>query len=88
MQDDVCLIAAVGWREAAHPRGIVVDPGKKIRETPDLVVKRAKYKMDLIPPVLVAARWFAAERSAVDALQAEQEAAARRIGGVRGGAGR
>ncbi len=81
MQDDVCLIAAVGWREAAQPRGIVVDRGKNIREAPDLVVRRAKYKMDLIPPVLVAARWFAAERSAVDALQAEHEAAARELEG-------
>ena len=81
MQDDVHLIAAAGWREAAQPRGIVVDRGKNIRETPDLVVKRAKYKMDLIPPALVAARWFAAERSAVDALQAEHEAAARELEG-------
>ena len=30
-------------------------------ETPDLTIKRKKYKMDLIPPALVVARYFAAE---------------------------
>ena len=48
MQDDVYLIAADGWSEAAKPRGIVEDRDKKIKETPDLTIKRKKYKMDLI----------------------------------------
>ena len=50
MQDDVYLIAADGWLEAAKPRGIIEDKEKKIKETPDLTIKRKKYKMDLIPP--------------------------------------
>jgi type I restriction enzyme M protein len=79
MQDDVYLIAADGWRAAAQPRGIIADPEKKIRETPDLVVRRAKYKLDLIPPALLVARDFAAEQANLQALQAEQEAAAREL---------
>ena len=48
MQDDVYLIAADGWVDATTPRGIIEDKEKKILETPDLIVKRQKYKMDLI----------------------------------------
>ncbi|MDQ6771220.1 MAG: type I restriction-modification system subunit M [Gemmatimonadota bacterium] len=77
MQDDVYLIAADGWVDAAKPHGIVEDKERKIRETPDLVIKRKKYKMDLVPPTLVVARWFAKEQATIDALQARQEAAAR-----------
>ena len=79
MQDDVYLIAEDGWGEAAKPRGIVEDKDKKIKETPDLTVKRKKYKMDLISPVLIVARYFADEQAAVEALQAKQEAAARAL---------
>jgi type I restriction enzyme M protein len=50
MQDDVYLIAADGWVDAAQPRGIIDDKGRKIKETPDLVVERRKYKMDLLRP--------------------------------------
>ena len=86
MQDDVYLVAAVGWVEAARPRAVVEDRERKIRETPDLTVKRRKYKMDLIPPVLVVARWFAAEQAGIEALQVVREAAIRtsvQQGGVR-----
>ena len=79
MQDDVYLIAADGWGEAAKPRGIVEDKDRKIKETPDLTIKRKKYKMDLIPPGLIVARYFADEQAAVEALQAKQEAAAREL---------
>ena len=77
MQDDVYLIAAVGWVEAARPRGVVEDKERKIKETPDLTITRRKYKMDLIPPALVVARYFAAEQAHVVDLQATREAAAR-----------
>ena len=79
MQDDVHLIAAEGWAEAARPRGIVEDREKKIRETPDLTIKRRKYKMDLVPPALVAARWFAAGQADIEMLRAWQETAAREL---------
>ena len=76
MQDDVYLIAATGWVEAAKPRGIIEDRERRIKETPDLTIRRRKYKMDLIPPALIVARWFAAERAAVEELQGTRETAA------------
>jgi len=79
MQDDVYLIAADGWIEAAKPRGIIEDKQKKIKETPDLTIKRRKFKMDLVPPALIVARYFAKEQAAIEAPQARQEAAAREI---------
>jgi type I restriction enzyme M protein len=79
MQDDVYLIAADGWQEAPKPRGIVEDTARKIKETPDLIIGRKKYKMDLVPPALVVARNFAKEQAAVEALQAKQEAAAQAL---------
>ncbi len=74
MQDDMYLITADGWGEAAKPRRIVAD--KRIKEIPDLTIKRRKYKMDLIPPQLIVARYFADEQAAVEALQDEQGAVA------------
>ena len=77
MQDDVHLVAASGWVEAAKPQDVLDHRGKNIRETPDLTIKRRKYRMDLVPPALVATRYFADEQAAVEALQDRQEAAAR-----------
>lgn len=79
MQDDVYLIAADGWLEAAKPRGIIEDKERKIKETPDLIIARRKYKMDLIPPALIVARYFTEEQAAVEALQAEQDNVAREL---------
>ena len=79
MQDDVYLIAADGWVEAAQPRGIIVDKDKNIQEAPDLTIKRKKYKMDLVPPVLIVARYFATEQAVIDSLEVRREAAAREL---------
>ena len=79
MQDDVYLIAADGWVQAAKPRGIIEDKERKIKEAPDLTLGRKKYKMDLIPPPLIIARHFAAEQGAIDTLRAKQDAAAREL---------
>jgi len=79
MQDDVYLIAADGWLEAAKPRAVIDDKEKNIKETPDLTIGRKKYKTDLIPPALIVARYFATEQAALDELQAKQEAAAREL---------
>src|SRR5579872_4176797 len=79
MQDDVYLIAADGWVKAAKPRGIVEDKERKIKETPDLVVRRKKHKMDLIPPALVIARWFAKEHAVIGTLHARRETAVREL---------
>ena len=79
MHDDVCLIASEGWLDAAGPRPTIEDRDRKVKETPDLVVERRKYKMDLVPPALVAARFFALEQAVVDELEARREAAAREL---------
>ncbi len=73
MQDDVYLIAADGWVEASKPREVIQD--RQVKETPDLTMKKNKYKMDLIPPALIVARYFAEEQDAIAALQAEQATA-------------
>ena len=73
MQDDVYLISAEGWEDAAKPRHVIQDKDKKINEAPDLTIKPNKYKMDLIPPGLVIARYFAAERAAIEELTTKHE---------------
>ena len=73
MQDDVYLIAADGWMEAAKPREVIQD--KQVKETPDLVIKKKKYKMDLIPPALIVTHYFAAEQDVIEMLEARQAAA-------------
>ena len=71
MQDDVYLIATDGWVEASKPR----DPDQDIKETPDLVVQGKKYKMDLIPPALIVARYFADAQDVIEMLKTKQATA-------------
>ena len=71
MQDDVYLIAKDGWVEASKPREVIQD--RQMKETPDLVIKKNRYKMDLIPPTLIVARYFATEQDAIEMLHAKQE---------------
>ncbi|MDE0186224.1 MAG: type I restriction-modification system subunit M [Candidatus Poribacteria bacterium] len=73
MQDDVYLIASDGWGNAAQPRYAVEDKNRKIKEKPDLKHGRKKYKMDLIPPALIVARYFADEQEVLETLGAKQE---------------
>lgn len=75
MQDDVYLIIQDGWQAAGALRELREERGQKRKETPDLVVNRRKYKADLIPPPLLAARYFAAELAEIARLQAAAETA-------------
>ena len=77
MQDDVYLVVTEEWSEAARPRALVPVRGKGTSETADLTVKRKKYRMDLVSPGLVVARYFTAERATVDRLRTEEEEIAR-----------
>jgi len=83
MQDDVYLIAAEGWVEAARPRGVIENKERKIKEEPDLIVgsgkKAKKYKLDLIPPALVIARYFPGQQARLEQLEAERETATREL---------
>jgi type I restriction enzyme M protein len=69
MQDDVYLISADGWVEAARPRAAINNKEKKITEVPDLTVNKKKYKMDLIPPRLIEGRYFGNELSALEQME-------------------
>ena len=73
MQDDVYLIATDGWVEAAKLREVIQD--KQVKETPDLVIKKNKYKMDLIPPTLIVARYFTELQETIEMLQTKQATA-------------
>ncbi|CAI7978116.1 type I restriction enzyme M protein [Frankia sp. Hr75.2] len=83
MHDDVFLIMNDGWLDAAKPRKTIEDKERKLSETPDLAVgsgrSATKYKMDLIPPALVVARYFADEQAEVDTLNAAAEEASRAV---------
>jgi type I restriction enzyme M protein len=79
MQDDVYLIAADGWVEAAKPKLLVEDKTKKSKQRPDLVLGKKKYVTELIPPALVIARYFAAEQRAVDKLEASYADASQQL---------
>lgn len=74
MQDDVYVITQDGWQAGKTLRELLAvkgSDGPKQKETPDLVIGKAKYKAELIPPALVVARFFSAEQAALDALQSE-----------------
>lgn len=83
MHDDVYLIMADGWLGAAKPRKTIEDRERKLSETPDLVVgsgrSATKYKMDLIPPALIVARYFADEQGRIDDFTAAAEEATRAV---------
>ena len=83
MHDDVFLVMHDGWVEAARPRLAVEDKGRKLSEDPDMALgsgrKAVKYKMDLVPPDLVVARYFADEQARVDGLTAKAGAATQAI---------
>ncbi|WP_203566308.1 type I restriction-modification system subunit M [Aestuariimicrobium ganziense] len=83
MHDDVFLVMNEGWLSAAKPRKTIEDKERKLSETADLVVgsgrSATKYKMDLIPPSLIVARYFAVEQVKVDELTAAADEAARAV---------
>ena len=83
MHDDVFLIMNDGWLEAAKPRKAMEDKDRKLTEAPDLVVgsgkSATKYKMDLLPPDLMAAHYFKAEQERVSELDAVADEASRAV---------
>ncbi|MEJ1406479.1 MAG: type I restriction endonuclease subunit M, partial [Candidatus Sedimenticola sp. (ex Thyasira tokunagai)] len=79
MQDDVYFITQDGWPAANTLRELVVKKGEKLKETPDLIINRVKYKAELIPPALIVQRFFAEEQRALDALQAALDSATQEL---------
>lgn len=60
-----------GWNAAKVLRKLLVIKGEKLKESPDLVINKDKYKAEIIAPSLIVARYFAAEQNKIDAQQAE-----------------
>jgi type I restriction enzyme M protein len=83
MHDDAFLIMNEGWSEASRPRAAIEDKDRKLSETPDLEIgagrKKTKFKMDLVPPALIVARYFADDQTRVDELNSEAEAATQAV---------
>ncbi|BBB26818.1 type I restriction-modification system subunit M [Amphritea japonica] len=79
MQDDVYVITQDGWNTANDIRQLVVKKGEKLKETPDLIVNKAKYKAAVIPPALIIQRFFSEQQSAIDALKASLDAATQEL---------
>jgi type I restriction enzyme M protein len=79
MQDDVYVLVQDGWAAGKVLRELVVNKGEKLKETPDLVIGKAKYKVELIPPALIVARFFAAEQAQVDSLQSALDSASQEL---------
>ncbi|CAM6682953.1 Type I restriction-modification system, M subunit [Leclercia adecarboxylata] len=69
MQDDVYVLSQDGWQAGKVLRELVVEKGEKLKETPDLVIGKKKYKAELLPPALLVARYFATEQEQLDQLQ-------------------
>jgi type I restriction enzyme M protein len=83
MQDDAYLISAVGWTEGAQPHEIHQVKNKEGKlvwpEKEDYKRGRRRFKSDLVPAQLVIDRYFAVERDAIGALEAELAAIEQRF---------
>ena len=87
MQDDAYLIAADGWKAGAQPREIVKvkDKNNKLTwpEPHDYEIGRRRFKSDLIPASLMIARYFQAERQAIEDLEASLTATEQQLDELR-----
>ena len=75
MQDDCYLIADAGWKAGALPREIRQVKNKEGKlvwpEKEDFKKGKRRFKSDLVPAAILIARYFAAERDAIAALEAD-----------------
>ena len=75
MQDDCYLIADAGWKAGALPREILQVKNKENKlvwpEKEDFKKGKRRFKSDLVPAAILIARYFAAERDAIAAVEAE-----------------
>ena len=79
LQDDIYAISQDGWTIGSQLRKLVVAKGEKLKEEPDLVINKVKYKAELIPPALIIDRYYNDEQAHIDALQAELDTASSTI---------
>ncbi|MEZ9067641.1 type I restriction-modification system subunit M [Vibrio atlanticus] len=74
-QDDVYVLVQDDWQAGKVLRELKAAKGEKLKETPDLVIAKKKYKAELIPPSLIVARYFVDKQAELDSLQAKQDEA-------------
>lgn len=74
MQDDVYILVQEGWKAGNVLKDLVAKKGEKLKEAPDLIIDKKKYKADLIPPGLIVARYFAQQQQEIDQLQTDLDA--------------
>lgn len=79
MQDDVYVLSQDGWQAGKVLRELIVEKGEKLKETPDLVIGKKKYKAELLPPALLVTRYFATEKLELDQLQVAYDEAAQAL---------
>src|SRR5690554_332480 len=81
LQDDLYLITQDGWQAAAQLRELVADKSKqeKIKEQPDLVIGKSKYKAELIAPALIAERFFSSQLRHIEQLQTNLDSATQEL---------
>ncbi|CAK2222337.1 type I restriction enzyme M protein [Vibrio crassostreae] len=75
LQDDIYVLVQDNWQAGKVLRELKTAKGEKLKETPDLIIAKKKYKAELIPPSLIVSRYFADEQTAINELQAKQDAA-------------
>lgn len=79
MQDDVYVLVQDGWSAGKTLRELVAQKGEKLKETPDLIINKTKYKAELIPPALIVARYFQAQQAIIDQIQTDLDAASQEL---------
>ena len=82
MQDDVYVLAQDGWEAAKQLREILPEKkGNKTvwKETHDIEINKKRYKAELIPPMLLKQRFFAAELEQLVELQAQLDGASQAL---------
>jgi len=79
MQDDVYVLVQDGWSAGKILRELVAQKGEKLKETPDLIINKAKYKAELIPPALLVARYFQAQQTRIEQIQTDLDAASQEL---------
>lgn len=77
--DDISVITQDGWQGAQVIRNLTAEKDNKLKEVPDLVIAKIRYKAEVIPPHLIVKKYFATEQQALDAKQAELDIATQEL---------
>ncbi|PLR64537.1 type I restriction-modification system subunit M [Pseudomonas sp. QC2] len=79
MQDDVYVLVQDDWSAGKILRELVVKKGEKLKEAPDLIIGKSKYKAELIPPALISMRFFPQKVARIRQLQADYDSASQEL---------